>query len=172
MSADAEDTLTAEPPSSVTLTVEPDSEQTMQGEWPVVPISTSEPQPTAIVEQARTGRSYFAFRIGSSAVVCLDAIAYVGRRPTIPRIVRGGLARLVRVASESNEVSATHLELRQSGTTVVAHDLNSTNGTKVALPGFPVRTLRPGESLVVSVGTFIDIGDRNVIEILPEQETS
>jgi len=171
VSADAEDTLTAEPPASVALTVEPDSEQTIQGVRPVLPVSADQHQPTAIVEQAHIARSYFAFRIGSSAVVCLDAIAYIGRRPTIPRIVRGGLARLVRVSSENNEVSATHLELRQSGTTVVAHDLNSTNGTKVALPGFSVRTLRPGESLVVSVGTLIDIGDRNVIEILPQRET-
>lgn len=170
MSADTDDTLTAQPPASVALIVEPDSEQTMQRVGPVVPVSTEQHRPTAIVEQAHTARLYFAFRIGSSAVVCLDAIAYIGRKPTIPRIVRGGLARLVRVASESNEVSATHLELRQSGTTVVAHDLNSTNGTRVALPGFAVRTLRPGESLVVSVGTLIDIGDRNVIEILPQQE--
>lgn len=170
MSADTDDTLTAEPPASVALIVDPDSERTMQRVRPVVPVSTEQHRPTAIVEQAHTARLYFAFRIGSSAVVCLDAIAYIGRKPTIPRIVRGGLARLVRVASESNEVSATHLELRQSGTTVVAHDLNSTNGTTVALPGFAVRTLRPGESLVVSVGTLIDIGDRNVIEILPQQE--
>ena len=157
------------------LALEPDSAQTIQRVRPVVPVapvSNDDHRPTAIVEQAHTARLYFAFRIGSSAVVCLDAIAYVGRKPTIPRIVRGGLARLVRVASESNEVSATHLELRQSGTTVVAQDLNSTNGTKVALPGFPVRTLRPGESLVVSVGTLIDIGDRNVIEILPQREIS
>jgi len=173
VSADTDDTLTAPPPASVALIVEPDSEQTMQRvRPPVVPVSTEQHRPTttAIVEQAHTARLYFAFRIGSSAVVCLDAIAYIGRKPTIPRIVRGGLARLVRVASESNEVSATHLELRQSGTTVVAHDLNSTNGTTVALPGFAVRTLRQGESLVVSVGTLIDIGDRNVIEILPQQE--
>ncbi len=114
--------------------------------------------------------SYYGFRIGNSQIVLLDAIAYVGRKPSTPRVVRGGAPRLVRVQSPTQEVSSTHLELRQVGSTVVAQDLHSTNGTKLAVPGHPVRALRPGESVVVTVGTLIDIGDRNVIEILPLQE--
>jgi pSer/pThr/pTyr-binding forkhead associated (FHA) protein len=102
--------------------------------------------------------------------VLLDAIAFIGRRPSSPRVVRGGLPRIVRVQSPTQEVSSTHLELRQVGSTVVAQDMNSTNGTTVGIPGHPVRTLRPGESVVVTIGTLIDIGDRNVIEILPLQE--
>lgn len=169
MSADLEDTLTVEPSSAVALSAEYDTEQTIELSRPLLQASTVERQPPVVVEPTHDAGHYYAFRIGQSAVVLLDAIAYVGRKPTIPRIVRGGLARLVRVASQSNEVSATHLELRQAGTTVVVHDLNSTNGTRVVMPGFAARTLRPGESLVVSVGTLIDIGDRNVIEILPRQ---
>ena len=115
---------------------------------------------------------FYGFRIGNSRIVLLDAIAYIGRRPTVPRIVRGGVPRLVRVQSPTQEVSSTHLELRQVGSTVVAHDLKSTNGTMLAVPGHPVRALRPGESVAVTVGTLIDIGDRNVIEILPLQEAS
>ena len=75
----------------------------------------------------------------------------------------------MRVQSPQNEVSSTHIELRQLGSTVVAHDLKSTNGTRVALPGLAVCTLRPGESMVVTVGTLIDIGDHNVIEVLSVQ---
>jgi pSer/pThr/pTyr-binding forkhead associated (FHA) protein len=110
---------------------------------------------------------HYGFRLGNSEVVLLDAIAFVGRKPSRPRVVRGGASRLVRVLSPSNEVSATHVEIRQVGATVVVSDLHSTNGTVVGVPGSPVRTLRPGDTAVVTVGTLIDIGDGNVIEILP-----
>ena len=111
----------------------------------------------------------FGFRVGSSRIVLLDAIVYLGRRPSAPRIVRGGIPRLVRVLSETSEVSSTHLELRQVGRTVVVTDMRSTNGTSISVPGHPVRRLRQGESVVVTAGTLIDIGDRNIIEILRVQ---
>jgi len=111
----------------------------------------------------------FGFRVGSSQTVLLDAIVYLGRKPSAPRIVRGGIPRLVRVHSETSEVSSTHVELRQVGRTVVVTDMRSTNGTSIAVPGHPVRRLRQGESVVVTAGTLIDIGDRNVIEILRVQ---
>jgi pSer/pThr/pTyr-binding forkhead associated (FHA) protein len=112
--------------------------------------------------------SYYGFRIGTSPIVLLDRAAQVGRRPSLPRVTRGAL-RLVRVISPTGEVSASHLELRQVGLSVVATDLRSTNGTRVGLPGQPIRRLRDGESVVVTPGTVIDIGDSNVIEILPLQ---
>lgn len=113
---------------------------------------------------------FLGFRVGSSAVILLDAVVYIGRKPSAPRVVRGGMPRLVRVPSATNEISSTHLELRQLGKTVVVTDMRSTNGTAVGVPGLPVRRLRQGESLVVTPGTLIDIGDRIVIEILPLQE--
>lgn len=132
--------------------------------WPVdEPVDA----PPTVVPQAPAVPMFYGFRIGNSQVVLLDAIAYIGRKPTTPRVVRGGAPRLVRVQSPTKEVSSTHLELRQMGSTVVALDLHSTNGTTLAVPGHPVRALRPGESAVVTVGSLIDIGDRNVIEILP-----
>jgi pSer/pThr/pTyr-binding forkhead associated (FHA) protein len=108
----------------------------------------------------------YGFRLGDSQVVMLDAVAYIGRKPSAPRVVTGGVPRLVRVQSPTQQVSSTHLELRQVGSTVVVRDLNSTNGTRIAVPGHALRTLRQGESVVVSVGTLIDIGDRNVLEIV------
>lgn len=117
----------------------------------------------------------YGFRVGASRVVALDAIVYLGRKPTAPRIVRGGAPRLVRVPSETSEVSGTHLELRQVGRTVVVTDMRSTNGTSIAVPGHPVRRLRQGETVVVGAGTLIDIGDGNVVEILrlqPEDDNS
>lgn len=113
---------------------------------------------------------FYGFRVGTSAIILLDAVVYIGRRPSAPRVVRGGMPRLVRVPSATSEVSSTHLELRQVGRTVVVTDMRSTNGTMVGVPGLAVRRLRQGESLVVTPGTLIDIGDRIVIEILPLQE--
>ncbi|MCU1551491.1 MAG: hypothetical protein JWR36_2051 [Glaciihabitans sp.] len=110
--------------------------------------------------------SYFRFRIGRT-VVWLDAVSYVGRRPSSPRIVHGQMPRLVRVPSPGHEVSSTHIEVRQLGFSVVVTDMRSTNGSIVFEPGGTARKLRQGESVVVSPGTLVDIGDGNVMEILP-----
>ena len=97
----------------------------------------------------------------------IDAPIYVGRRPAPPRIPRGPEPRLVTLASPLRELSATHLELRVVGGTVVASDARSTNGTIVQLPGAAPRSLIRGESVVVVAGTRIDLGEGVVIEILP-----
>jgi hypothetical protein len=111
----------------------------------------------------------YSFRVGSGSPVSLSSAAYVGRRPSLPRIPRGSSPTLVRVDSPRSEVSSTHVEIRQEGSTVVVTDLRSTNGTGVSIPGMPRLTLRQGESLVVVPGTLIDVGDGNVVEILPAQ---
>jgi pSer/pThr/pTyr-binding forkhead associated (FHA) protein len=77
------------------------------------------------------------------------------------------MPRLVKVASPSQEVSSTHIEVRQLGTSVVVTDMRSTNGSVVISPGAPPRKLRQGESVVVSPGSLVDIGDGNIMEILP-----
>ncbi len=109
---------------------------------------------------------FYRFRIGRT-VVWLDAVSYVGRRPSSPRITYGQMPRLVRVPSPKQEVSSTHLELRQLGASVVLTDMRSTNGSIVFPPGAEPRKLRQGESVVATAGTLVDIGDGNVIEILP-----
>lgn len=111
-------------------------------------------------------QTFSRFRIAGT-IVLLDATARVGRKPTRQRVGDGGRQRLVQVPSPSQQVSATHLEIRQRGASVVVTDLRSTNGTVVNIPGRVPRTLRQGESMVVSPGTLVDIGDGNLIEILP-----
>lgn len=174
MSSDLDDTRTAPPAPATPVTSEPDYSETfipgLGGSAALDPHMWPADDAIGPSAAAIAAPLYYGFRIGSSAVVLLDAVAFIGRRPSAPRIVRGGGPRLVRVHSPTNEVSATHLELRQLGSTIVVHDLKSTNGTRIGVPGLAVRALRPGESAVVSVGTLIDIGDRNVIEVLPRQE--
>jgi len=109
----------------------------------------------------------YSFRIGYEASpVNLDTVVYVGRKPAPPRIATSERLRLVTVESPNSDVSRTHLEIRQRGSSVIVTDLNSVNGSTVVIPGNPPRRMRQGESLVVTPGTFIDIGDGNLIEIL------
>ncbi len=173
MTSDLDDTTTAAPRVLSTPVLEDDQEHTVvpgpaldPHMWPVEQAASAWPPAPPVAPAAPM---FYGFRIGNSQIVLLDAVALVGRKPSAPRVVREGLPRLVRVQSATQEVSSTHLELRQVGTTVVATDLHSTNGTRLGVPGHPVRSLRPGESVVVGVGTLIDIGDRNVLEITPLQ---
>ncbi len=106
----------------------------------------------------------YALRIADE-VVPLDREVFVGRNPAPLRIQSGTIPRLVAVPSPSSDVSRTHLSVRQLGGSVIVTDLRSTNGSRVEVPGSPPRTLRQGESMVVSVGSRIDIGDGNVIEV-------
>ncbi|MDJ0334697.1 FHA domain-containing protein [Salinibacterium sp. G-O1] len=113
---------------------------------------------------------FYSFQIGAwSSPVMLDRPARVGREPSAPRIATGVAPALIRVDSPSNEVSGTHLEVRQVGSSVVVTDLRSTNGSVVMQPGSIPRKLRQGESLVISPGALVDIGDKNILEILPMQ---
>lgn len=162
------------PPRLPAAPPEPDLDDTVVSVRPD-PRQPGDPAPDAAVprvrdEAAGTGPGYYAFRVGlGSETIPLDAPAYIGRRPSAPRVVVGGHPRLIRVASPQKEVSATHLELRQRGASVVVTDLRSTNGSTVMIPGSVPRKLRQGESIVVSPGTLVDIGDGNILQVLPMQ---
>jgi hypothetical protein len=143
-------------PSGIELTSEPTREDVS-----TKPFTRGEYDEATINPQL-----FYRFRIGRT-VVWLDAVSYVGRRPSSPRIIYGQMPRLVRVPSPKQEVSSTHVELRQLGASVVLTDMRSTNGSIVFPPGGEPRKLRQGESVVATPGTLVDIGDGNVIEILP-----
>jgi hypothetical protein len=110
----------------------------------------------------------YHLRIGAT-VIGLDKVAFIGRKPVAPRVLLEGVPRLIAVSSPLREVSGTHLEVRQRGANVVLTDLRSANGSVVNIPGRAPRKLCRGESLVVTAGTLVDIGDGNLVEILPMQ---
>jgi len=110
--------------------------------------------------------AHHRIRTTGGEIVVLDAPVYLGRRPTAPRVNAGPRPKLLEVRSPGGEISATHLELREAGRVVVVTDLHSTNGTTVHVPGSPGRVLIGGESLVVSPGTLLDLGDGNLLEVL------
>jgi hypothetical protein len=106
---------------------------------------------------------------GAASAHNLDHPCVFGRDPRPPRIVRGVGPRLIAVRSPNREVSETHVEVRQLGSSVIVTDLRSTNGSAIQVPGNAARKLRQGESVVVSAGTLVDIGDGNIIRILPQR---
>ena len=169
---DLEDTVVAppRPPALVEPPLRPGVDEQsgieLTADIPVGPVTAPIAQIPYPLEESAP--AYFRFRIGRT-VVWLDAVSYVGRRPSSPRIIYGQMPRLVRVPSVGHEVSSTHVELRQLGASVVLTDMRSTNGSTVFPPGGVQRKLRQGESVVVSPGTLVDIGDGNVIEILQAQ---
>lgn len=116
---------------------------------------------------AESGSEVPAFRIGDGPPHPVTVPVLIGRRPIAPRIP--GFAdttpELVTVVSPQAVVSGTHLELRLEGSRLVATDLRSTNGTVVLAPT-GVRRMRAGESIVVSPGTSLDLGDGTIVEIL------
>jgi hypothetical protein len=106
-------------------------------------------------------------RIGAQAPFELHVPVCIGRRPRGSRQLSGDQVVLIEVPSPTREVSASHLHIVQRGDRVVVTDLKSTNGTAVTPPGAPRIKLTQGDSIVLPPYSRIEIGDGNVIEILP-----
>lgn len=162
-------------PTIAIPTRDPEPEPEPVAEQPAAPEPAAPPSPidTASVTRPPAPRRPYRLKMADGVVVSLDLTVYLGRRPSVPRIASDRRVRLVAVPSSQKEVSATHLELRQTGDAVVATDMRSTNGSTVTVPGSKPRTLLRGESAVVTPGTLIDLGDGNVLELLsPERLTA
>jgi hypothetical protein len=129
-------------------------------------VATTGSAPVSPVPAETQARRVHAVRVGVQAHR-LDAPVVIGRRPAAPRVPYGPPALLVTVPSPTSEVSSSHVRVEQVGGTVVVTDLRSTNGTVVTMPGRVPVTLRQGESCVALAGTIVDVGDGNLLEILP-----
>ncbi|MDP4333173.1 hypothetical protein Q7F20_07300 [Curtobacterium sp. A7_M15] len=114
------------------------------------------PAPTTRVPSVRIG----------DRVIRLDHPVIVGRRPALPRVLRGAAPELVSVPSSRGQVSSSHVMLHAEGEAAVVDDLRSTNGTVVRPPGSAPFRMPAGASNVVLTGTVVEIGDGNVIEVL------
>ncbi|WP_267424515.1 MULTISPECIES: hypothetical protein [unclassified Curtobacterium] len=99
-------------------------------------------------------------------VIRLDRPVVVGRRPALPRVVRGPEPELVVVRSPSGEVSSSHVAFHAEGEAAVVDDLHSTNGTVVRPAGAAAYRMPSGASIVALTGTVVEIGDGIGIEIL------
>lgn len=108
-------------------------------------------------------------RVPDGSLLELDRPLRIGRRPRAGRTPAPVPPRMVVVPSPDGGISGSHLELHEEGGVVVATDLRTLNGSEVRVPGSPTRALRRGESLVVTPGTRIDLGEGVVIEVLGPQ---
>lgn len=89
----------------------------------------------------------------------LDRGVLMGRGPSSDRLVGGDRPHLVKVPSPGKDISRNHLEIRLDGWHVLVSDLNSTNGTTVALPGRPTERLRPDQPAPIEPGTIVSLAD-------------
>ncbi|MEE6282405.1 FHA domain-containing protein [Georgenia sp. MJ170] len=96
----------------------------------------------------------------------------LGRAPEASRFVGGEAPRLVSVPNPEKDVSATHVEVRPAGSHVVVTDMNSTNGTVVALLDQPAFRLQPGTGVPVPAGAVIEIGAGVSVRVAPAGEDS
>jgi hypothetical protein len=158
--------LGLEPSDSGEAAFGPDDEDTIVRDPTVPALAGSEEEADDEDEEPHPTEA-LRFRISNGAAeLVLDEDVHIGRNPRPPRRERGTPVRLLRVESPTGVISSSHLGLRQVGSTAVAADLMSTNGTVVFLPGFPPRRLRQGESVVAPPGTRLEIGEGIVIEVI------
>lgn len=113
--------------------------------------------PTAVlpVISGASGR----VRVSTGQVVLLDRTVIIGRRPRSTRASGADLPHLVAVESPQQDISRSHLEIRPEGDTILAIDLNTTNGSTLLRPGVDPLRLHPGEQTLVLSGDVIDLGD-------------
>src|SRR5690606_26480918 len=80
-------------------------------------------QASAAPAPSPAAASTYRFTVNSHEPIELDRPAHIGRRPSLPRVPQRVRPRLVRVPSPKQEVSSTHLEVRQEGASVILTDL-------------------------------------------------
>ena len=100
---------------------------------------------------------------GSTATV--DRAVLVGRAPSAQRS-SARAPRLLTVPSPGHDISRTHVEIAPDGWQIAVTDLNSTNGTVLVRPeGLDRQQLAAGETVVVQLGTVVELGDGSSVLI-------
>jgi hypothetical protein len=97
-------------------------------------------------------------RASTGATVDVVSSVLVGRAPASDR-ARVPDPELLTVTSPSHDISRTHLEVFASGWDVGVTDLHSTNGTVLVAPDASIRTMDPGETALVELGTSLELAD-------------
>jgi len=116
---------------------------------------TTGPPPLAPPRPPAPGR----LRVSTGQVVPLNRTVVLGRRPRSTRITGTDLPHLIAVESPQQDISRSHVELRVEGDSIIATDLNTTNGTVLLRSGSDPVRLHPGEGTVVVPGDVLDLGD-------------
>jgi len=87
----------------------------------------------------------------------LDRPALIGRQPRRAGMVNGEMPQLVEVPNPEQDLSRAHVEVRIEDWQVWVVDLDSSNGTFVALPGRSPERLRAKEPTLIVPGSVIHL---------------
>lgn len=98
-------------------------------------------------------------RISDGRVVELERTVVIGRRPRSTRPAETELPTLIAVDGPQHDISRNHVELRAEGETILAVDLDSTNGTLLRRGAQDPVRLHPHEPTIVVDGDVLDLGD-------------
>ncbi|MGZ0712045.1 FHA domain-containing protein (plasmid) [Coraliomargarita sp. W4R53] len=123
--------------------------------------SFTEPPPLAPARPPAPGQ----LRVSTGQVVPLNRTVVFGRRPRSTRITGTDLPHLIALESPQQDISRSHVEVRAEGDSVIATDLNTTNGTLLLRTGAEPVRLHPGEATVVVPGDVLDLGDGITVAI-------
>jgi hypothetical protein len=98
-------------------------------------------------------------RASDGATATVDRAVLVGRAPSAQQS-SARAPRLLTVPSPGHDISRTHVEIAPDGWQIAVTDLNSTNGTVLVRPeGVDRQPLAPGETVIVQLGTVVELGD-------------
>jgi FHA domain len=89
--------------------------------------------------------------------VVVDHLVLLGRNPQ--PAPGEETAQLIKIADETRTVSKLHLAIGVDPAGLYVVDRGSTNGSTVTTPGGATRRCVPGETVYVSVGSIVSMGD-------------
>ena len=110
------------------------------------------PQETVTVARPSLGR----LRLSNGEVYALDRDAVFGRKPEIP-VGRPGPRPNAIALTDDRDVSRSHLEIRLDGWRVLALDLGSMNGTRLAGPNLAPQLLPSGTAQEIGPGSVLTL---------------
>lgn len=120
---------------------------------PVGTISRLVPRPTLAVVRSSFGVS-----------LDLSSPILIGRAPD----TKGDLSvQVLKVPSPNTDISRSHLRVQSNGWQVEVIDLNSTNGSMLAVPGRAPFRMQPGVPTQIPLGSIVDLGDGIQIRLDP-----
>jgi hypothetical protein len=119
---------------------------------------SSLPQPAAAPPRPPV-RILGQLRVSTGQLVLLDRPVIIGRRPRSARVAGTDAPHLVSVPSPEQDISRNHVEVRAEGDSMIATDLNTTNGTTLLRRGAEPVRLHPAEPTMLIVGDVLDLGD-------------
>ena len=100
-------------------------------------------------------------RLSTGDVLTLDRDLVLGRNPPADVAGANGEDRphAVRLPSADGVISRSHLRVTLTGWHVLVTDLNSTNGTRVTMPGRDPEQLPPGVPVPIRPGTVVALAE-------------